>query len=166
MRTTMAVLAAGASALLLLAPAAGASTKPPAERTTFVLHAENKDLLRIDRNQAGPDNTDLVHRVQTLSRKRGGPVIGDSYSQSEIVAIDTAKAVDVRHVEIQASLPDGWIFIRGMSILPIGTVPQPGWNATYAIVGGTGTYAGARGSQELTLLDDGVTFEVRYSFRR
>jgi hypothetical protein len=47
-----------------------------------------------------------------------------------------------------------------MSKLPIGTLPQPGWTDTYAVIGGTGKYAGARGSERLTLLEDGKTYKV------
>ena len=168
MRTRTAATAAAVvlSATLLFAPTAGAGTKGTGKRTNLTFYASNTNLLQIDRNQVGPDNTDLVHRVQSLSTTRGGPAVGDSYSQAEIVAIDAGKGIDVRHVEIEASLPDGWIFVRGMSTLPIGTIPQPGWTATYAVVGGTGKYAGARGTETLTLLDDGKTFEVKLDFRR
>ena len=47
-----------------------------------------------------------------------------------------------------------------MSKLAIGTLPQPGWTDTYAVVGGTGKFAGARGTERLTLLEDGMTYKV------
>lgn len=39
-------------------------------------------------------------------------------------------------------------------------MPQPGWTATYAIIGGTGKFADARGIKRLTLLADGITFKA------
>lgn len=120
----------------------------------------------IDRNQPGPDNTDLVHHVHAVFRTQGGPVIGDADAQSEVVAVDTTKGTDVRRVEIEDAVPGGWIFTRGISVLPIGTFPQPGWTATDALVGGTGKYAGARGSEQLSLLDDGVTVKHEFELRR
>ena len=57
-------------------------------------------------------------------------------------------------------LPGGWLFTVGMSKLAIGTLPEPGWTDTYAVVGGTGTYAGARGTERLTLPEDGTTYKT------
>ena len=154
---TRACLAVAASAILM-APAAAAA--PSSGGTTFVVYAENRGIARIDNNAQGPDNGDLVHRELALSRTLKGPVIGVSYSQSEIIAYNPESKIDVRVVDIEDSLPGGWIFFRGVGQLPIGTLPQPGWTATYAVIGGTGKYADARGVKRLTLLADGVTFKA------
>ncbi|MFO1538091.1 MAG: hypothetical protein ACKOVH_09760 [Actinomycetota bacterium] len=106
-----------------------------------------------------------MHHVHAISRTQGGPVIGDAYAQSEVVALDASKGIDVRLVEIGYKVPGGWIFTRGFSTLPIGTFPQPGWTATYAVVGGTGKYAGARGTEKLTLLND-LTVKHEFELRR
>lgn len=155
---TRACLAIAASAILM-APAAAAAPSP-SSGTTMVLYAENRGITRVDNNAQGPDNGDLVHRELALSRTLKGPVIGVSYSQSEIIAYNPESKIDVRVVDIEDSLPGGWIFYRGVTQLPIGTLPQPGWSATYAIIGGTGKYAEARGVKRLTLLADGVTFKA------
>jgi hypothetical protein len=150
---------------LLLAPVAQAE---PSEKgasdskasTTIVLFSENRGIARIENNQPGTDHGDLVHRELALSKTRKGPVIGVSYTQATVVAYNPVAKVDVRRVDIERQLPGGWLFSRGMSKLPIGSVPQPGWSDTYAVIGGTGKYAGARGYERLLLLEDGVTFKL------
>ena len=160
LRRSLGLVLLSAIAPVLVAPAASAATASADKAKTIVLFAENRGIARVDNNAAGPDNGDLVHRELALSRTLKGAVIGVSYSQSVVVAYNPEAKVDVRRVDIQDALPGGELFITGTSKLAIGTVPQPGWTDTYAVVGGTGKYAGARGSERLTLLADGKTFKV------
>ena len=139
----------------LIAPTAAA-----ADTTTIVLYAENRGVARVDTNAPGTDHGDLVHREFALSRTRGGPVIGVAYSQSVIVSYNSDAKIDVRRVDTQTVLPGGTLAATGLSDLAIGTVPQPGWKDTYAVIGGTGKFAGARGTEQLTLLEDGRTFKT------
>ncbi len=158
LKTAVRVCLAVAASVILLAPAASAA--PSSGGTTFVLYIENRGIARIDNNAQGPDNGDLVHRELAISRTLKGPVIGVTYSQSEIIAYNPESKIDVRAVDIEDSLPGGWIFYRGVTQLPIGTLPQPGWTSTYAVIGGTGKFADARGVKRLTLLADGITFKA------
>jgi len=162
-RLARGVLMIGASVALVVfsSPVVHAvSMAAPKGATTLVLFAENRGIARLDNNAQGPSNGDLVHRELALSRTLGGDVIGVSYSQSEIVAYNPEAKTDIRRVDVEDSLPGGWLFIRGMTKLPIGSVPQAGWTDTYAVVGGTGIYAGVHGYERLTLLADGKTFKV------
>ena len=147
-------------ALAFLVAPAGNAAAEGAVAQTIVLYAENRGLARIDNNAAGPDNGDLVHRELALSHTFAGPVIGISYSQSVVIAFDPEARVDVRRVDVEYSLPGGWLFVAGVSEIEIGSVPRPGWTATYAVVGGTGEYAGARGSVDLILLEDDKSFKA------
>lgn len=159
--SAIAVSMLAGTAAMFSAPAANAA--PSADKkaaTTLVLYAENRGIARIDNNAVGPDNSDLVHRELALSFTLKGPVIGVTYSQAEIVAYNPVAKIDIRRVETQKSLPGGLLFTAGISKLAIGTLPQPGWTDTYAVIGGTGKYAGARGSERLTLLEDGKTYKV------
>ena len=158
LKTAIRVCLAVAASTVLIAPAASAA--PTSGGTTFVLYAENRGIARIDNNAPGPDNGDLVHRELALSRTLKGPVIGVTYSQSEVVAYNPESKIDVRAVDLEDSLPGGWIFYKGVTQLPIGTLPQSGWTSTYAIIGGTGKFADARGIKRLTLLADGITFKA------
>lgn len=159
--SAVAVTVLAGAAAMFTAPAANAA--PAADKkatTTLVLYAENRGIARIENNAPGPDNSDLVHRELALSYTLKGPVIGVAYSQAEIVAYNPEAKTDIRRIDIERSLPGGWLFIAGMSKLAIGSLPQPGWTDTYAVIGGTGKYAGARGSERLTLLEDGKTYKV------
>ena len=148
-------------AAVLTAPAANAAPSANGKAaTTLVLYAENRGIARIENNAPGPDNSDLVHRELALSFTLKGPIIGVAYSQAEIVAYNPEAKTDIRRVDIENALPGGWLFIAGMTKLAIGTLPQPGWTDSYAVVGGTGKYVGARGSERLTLLEDGKTYKV------
>jgi len=161
------VLTVGALAVAsaLLAPsvtsvanaAPGADPKKPIK---VVLYAENRGIARVDNNASGAlEHGDSVNRELAISRTPGGKVIGVSYSQAEIVAYNPEAKVDVRRVQIINQLPGGDLITEGLSSLAIGSVPGPGWTDTYAIIGGTGKYAGVRGTEQLTLMADGKTFK-------
>ena len=66
----------------------------------------------------------------------------------------------MRRVSIQNQLPGGELFATGLVEYSALALPTPGWQESYAIIGGTGKYAGARGSGTMTLLEDGKTFKV------
>ena len=165
-RITRGLLTVSATVALLVLGTPIANAVPsavPKGTTTLVLFAENRGIARLDNNAHGPSNGDLVHRELALSRTLSGEVIGVSYSQSEIVAYNPEAKTDIRRVDVENSIPGGWLFMRGMSKLPIGTLPQPGWTDTYAVIGGTGTYAGVHGYERLTLLQDGKTFKCVFT---
>lgn len=125
-----------------------------------------KQRAKVDADADGAlENGDVVHRDLALSRTPGGPVVGVSYSQGEIVAYKPESKTDVRRVNIQNALPGGELFATGLVPFSELTLPMAGWQETYAIVGGTGKYAGARGSGTMTLLDDGRTFKVAMRIR-
>lgn len=157
LRMSVRLTLAAVALALAVAPAAHAA---PGGRTTIVLFAENRGIARIDVNNPGPDHGDEVDRELALSYTLKGPIIGVTYSQAVIVAYNPEAKIDIRRVDTQKKLPGGAIFTTGVTRLPIGTVPQPGWTDTYAVVGGTGKYAGARGTEKLTLLADGTTFRT------
>jgi hypothetical protein len=162
LRTTIRICLAVTAASILVASAASAA--PGSGETTLVLYAENRSLARVDINATGPDNGDYTHRELALSRTLKGPVIGVSYAQAVIVAYNPEAKVDTRAVDIEDVLPGGVLFYKGITKLQIGTVPQPGWTADYAVTGGTGKYKNARGIKRMTLLADGITFKSVITF--
>jgi hypothetical protein len=159
-----------AAALVAISSNSVAIAAPGADKaktSTVVFYAENRGIARVDDNANGAlENGDIVLRQLALSSTRGGEVIGVAYSQAEIVAYNAQAKTDVRRVSIQTQLPGGDLISMGVSNLPVGAVLQPGWQETYAIVGGTGKYEGARGSEKLTVLEDGRTFKVVLTFVR
>ncbi len=138
---------------------ANVSAAPNNKHKILVMYSENKSLVRVDTNEAGIDHGDLFHREDALSRTLNGPVIGVSYSQAEVISHHPETNVDVRRVLIQSFLPKGRMYFMGTSELDRGAIPAPGWTNAYAILGGTGIYAGARGTMTLELLSDGKSWK-------
>jgi hypothetical protein len=138
---------------------ATANATPRDKPKVLVMYSETKSLVRVDTNAPGVDHGDLFHREDALSRKLNGPVIGVSYSQAEVISHNPASNVDVRRVIIESILPKGRMFFIGTSELVLGTTPPSGWTNSYAITGGTGIYAGARGTMSLELLADGKSWK-------
>lgn len=132
---------------------------PKDKPKVLVMYSENKSLVRVDSNETGIDHGDLFHREDALSRTLNGPVIGVSYSQAEVISHHPESNVDVRRVLIQSFLPKGRMYFMGTSELDRGALPVPGWTNSYAILGGTGIYAGARGTMTLVLLPDGKSWK-------
>jgi hypothetical protein len=158
------IISTAVALVVLGSPAAHAvPTADPKGATKLVIYTENRGLARLDNNAQGPSNGDIVHRELAISRTPNGAVIGVSYSQSEIVAYNPEAKTDIRRVDVENSMPGGWLFIRGMSTPPIGSLPQPGWTDTYSVIGGTGIYAGVHGYERLTLLADGKTFKCIFT---
>jgi hypothetical protein len=156
---TLALPAALVGVLMMgIAPAAQAA--PKEKRQVLVLYSENRGLHVFDDNMPGIDHGDLFARENAISFTYGGPVVGVSYSQGEVIAHDPRTNTDVRRVFIQTLLPKGRLFGMSVSELDRGAVPAPGWVNSYAIIGGTGKYAGARGEMTLVLLPDGKTFRA------
>lgn len=153
------VIAVASAGLVMLSSTSAALAAERPATTTFVLYGENVGLTRVDANGTGPDHADLVYRELSLSRTRGGPIIGVSYAQAEVIAFDAVKQVDVRRVDQQSVLPGGELYAIGVANLALGSTANPGFRETYAIIGGTGKYLGARGSVSTTLLPDGKTFK-------
>jgi hypothetical protein len=144
-----------------ISPAAAVPMSHHATVTSLVYYAENRGVTRVDSDADGAlEHGDMVERELALSRTLGGKVIGVSYSQGEIVAYKPEIKTDVRRVSIQNQLPGGELFATGLVEYSALALPTPGWQESYAIIGGTGKYAGARGSGTMTLLEDGKTFKV------
>lgn len=146
--------------LLPVAVAHSAHAQPKSPGLTSVFYSRTVALHTVDGNSAGIDHGDLFHREQALSRTPGGPVIGVGYSQAEVVSHHVQDNVDVRRVTIENRLPKGELYVMGLTELTRGTTPRPGWTDTYAVIGGTGRYAGAQGTYVLQLMPDGTTFKV------
>ena len=134
---------------------AAQSTEPK----VVVMYSENKSLALVDTSKAGIDHGDLFHREDAISLKLGGPKIGVSYSQAEVISFNRESNVDVRRVFIQVLRPKGRMYFEGITELGLGTTPAPGWTNVYAILGGTGIYASARGTMTTRLLPDGKNWK-------
>lgn len=145
--------------LTMITGIATANATPRDKPKVIVMYSETKSLVRVDTSATGVDHGDLFHREDALSRKLNGAVIGVSYSQAEVISHNPGSNIDVRRVLIESILPKGRMFFIGTSELVLGTTPPSGWTNSYAITGGTGIYAGARGTMTLELLSDGKSWK-------
>lgn len=163
-RRAFAACAAVVCAIALSLTTPGVATAHEAKPKKLVLYSQNTALDLVDTGNPGTDHGDLFHRKLTLSRTLGGPVIGTGYTQGEVISFDNNR--DIRRVMLQAFLPKGNLFLVGTSDLPLGALPEPGWTNTYAIMGGTGRYAGAVGTMTAVLLADGKSFKNTLTYRQ
>ena len=148
------ILVVAVATLTMTAGMTTANAAPNDKPNVLVFYVENRSLVQVDSNEQGIGNGDLFHRELAIAKKINGPVIGVSYSQAEIVSNNPEKNADIRRVLIQNMLPKGESYFLGLTQIDRGNLPPPGWTDTYAIVGGTGMYAGARGTMNLELLAD------------
>jgi hypothetical protein len=153
------ILVVAVATLTMTTGIATATAVPKDKPNVLVLYVENRGLARVDSNEQGIDHGDLFHRELAIAKRINGPVIGVSYSQAEVISHNPEKNVDVRRVFIQNILPKGEMYFLGVTQIDRGSTPAPGWTDIYAIVGGTGIYAGARGTMSLELLADGKTYK-------
>jgi hypothetical protein len=158
-RSLRSILVVAVATLTMATGISTANAAPKAKPNVLVLFVENKGLARVDSNEQGIDHGDLFHRELAIAKRINGPVIGVSYSQAEVISHHAPTNVDVRRVLIQNVLPKGKMFFLGVTEIDLGSIPAPGWTDIYAIVGGTGSYAGARGTLKLELLADGKTYK-------
>ncbi len=143
-----------------ISPAVAAPKSDKAKVTTLVTYTDNRSRVQVDYDSDGKlELGDIIDYEYAISLTPGGETIGVSYSQGDVIAYKPESGINIRRVEIQKQLPGGDLFLVGLSVLPAGTSPQPGWSANYAVIGGTGKYEGARGSDKYTLLEDGRTFK-------
>jgi hypothetical protein len=147
------------AALTMSSGIATATAAPNNKPKVLELYVENRGLAKVDSNEPGIDHGDLFHRELAIAKSINGPMIGVSYSQGEVISHNPEKNVDVRRVIIQNVLPKGKMFFMGVTEIDRGSVPSAGWTDNYAIIGGTGIYAGSRGTLELVLLADGKTYK-------
>ncbi len=158
----LSMTAAAIIGLMLAVNVPAASAKDKNTNVKLVVYSKTVGLHTQDGNSSGIDHGDLFYREQAISLTPGGPIIGVAYSQAEVVSHHEEDNVDVRRITIQEKLPKGVLYVNGLTELVRGELPRPGWTATYAVVGGTGKYAKARGTSSLLLMPDGMTFKVTY----
>lgn len=143
--------------LTVVGGSSGAIAAPSDKPKTLTTYTTNDSVIVVDPDGGGLDHGDIVHRKGNISLTRGGKVIGVSYTQAEIVHSDKANATDVRKLSIQAVYAKGQVHYVGLAEVRLGELARPGFKLEFTIIGGTGIYAGIRGTVVSTLLSDGVT---------
>jgi len=154
-------------ALVTLTVVGGSSGAVAAEShkpKKLITYTTSDSLVVVDSNAPGLDHGDLVHRKGTISLTPGGKAIGVIYTQAEIIHSDKTNGTDVRKISSQAVYPKGTVHYVALAEVNLAELARPGLKLEYTIVGGTGIYAGIRGTVVSTLLSDGVTTKSKTTY--
>ena len=135
---------------LSVAGAALPAQAAPKDGSTLTLF--NKRLTRetVDFPPNGTTVGDLTVGTGTLARTQGGAVIGTLSWSAQNVQVNIPGGIENRLSIQWLTLPGGALETSSLVSVPQGTTPVK--TQQYVIVGGTGKYAGARGSMAFTPL--------------
>lgn len=145
-RLTVALAVVAAATLTAVVPAHAALPAAPSGTLTIYTHQTQRDVL--DLGATGETVGDVVTGHGTVAWKKNGKTVGSYAYRSETVAVNIPGGSQSRLSTNVYSLPGGTIMATGLVSVQQGTrptKPQP-----QIIIGGTGKYAGARGTMTLT----------------
>ena len=126
-----------------------------AEAQQLVQYADAPAHLSTDAKPEAPSLGDVRIRQGAFRTAVDGPVIGEYFAQSTVVSLNAAEKQVIMSEVIESVYLDGSIYKMDMIVLNDGKMLDQGHKHVGAIVGGTGKYAGARGSYEFEILKGG-----------
>ncbi len=127
-----------------------------AEALQLVQYADAPAPLSTDAKPAAPSLGDVSIRQGAFKATVDGPDIGEYFAQATVVSVNKAEKQTVWSQMIESVYPDGSIYKLDIIVLDDETLAGGGHKHEGAIVGGTGKYAGIRGSYEFEALKGGV----------
>ena len=167
---TFVAVAALAAAVLALtvalvndAPSAAVAA-PPAARsqalTDFTVTSAKPVITRVDAGKKGSGVGDyqVFHAAVTKDGQTFGVLFGLKLQVAKAGTMGATKGLAVFQNQLTYRFPDGTISVAGLEYFTTyGTSSSSPLDdtATRSVVGGTGTYAGARGTVRTTLQPDG-----------
>ena len=134
--------------------------KPPLSLVTYGVIGEPQV---VDVAPEGPSIGDMYLRNEKLSLKLDGPAVGEYFSKATIVFLDEAAQRSTRSFFAEMVLPEGTIFVQDFVQSDHGRPKGAGHKHQGAIVGGTGQYAGVRGTYEIEFIT-GKLAKTSYNF--
>lgn len=126
-----------------------------AEALQLVQYADAPMHQNTDAKPLAPSVGDMHIKQGAFRAKVDGPVIGEYFSQSAVVSVNAADKQVVMSEAIESVYADGSIYKMDVIMLKDGKLAEVGHKHVGAIIGGTGKYAGARGSYEFEILKGG-----------
>jgi len=109
----------------------------------------------VDVGVQGMSVGDMYVRRGDVALSAGGPVVGQYYSQATIVFLDTANKESARSFFKEIILPEGSIYKMDFVQTKDGKPADGKHTHDGAIIGGTGKYAGIRGTYSLEISASG-----------
>ena len=125
-----------------------------------VYYSDIVEPTMIDTMPEGPSVGDIYARHGAVRSSENGPIIGEYVSQATIIVLDLDNKKSARSYMSETVLAEGTIYRLDMVHLDHGNPIKEGHKHAGAIVGGTGKYAGIRGTYELEMLKGGKAVKV------
>jgi len=126
-----------------------------AQERTLTTYGTLSDPNYIDVGAEGLSVGDMYVRRGDVSFSQGGDVVGEYYTQATIVYLDKDGKVSARSFFKEYILPGGSIYKMDFVQTKDGNAVDNKHVHDGAIIGGTGDYAGIRGSYTLEVLPSG-----------
>lgn len=137
-----------------------AACSSPPQQQTLTTYTTLGEPEYLDVGAAGLSVGDSYVRRGEVSLSEGGPIVGEYYSQATIVYHDEANGESARSFLKEIILPDGSIYKMDFVSTSSSQAVAGEHMHSGAIIGGTGAYAGMRGTYTLEISDSGQTVDV------
>lgn len=126
-----------------------------AEQQTMTVYMNKGKLEYIDDGPANPSIGDMYVRQGAVTFESGGPAVGEYFTRATLVFLDPQQNKSVRSYFAELILPEGSIYKTDFLRLRDGKPIGKDHKHTGAIIGGTGKYAGIRGTYTLGVSPSG-----------
>ena len=143
---------------------AGLAHPACAEEYKSVTYADIDEPQMVDIEPAGPSLGDMYMRHGVKRSAPDGPVIGEYYTQAIIVYLDPLNQKSARSYFSEQILDDGSIYMADIVETTHGRPVEPRHAHEGTVVGGTGKYAGIKGTYTVEVLDSGNIAKTTISY--
>jgi hypothetical protein len=131
---------------------------------TYADVALPNEVNRVDLAPTGPSVGDMYSRHGSVRFSPEGPVVGEYYSQATIIRLDAKSMTSARNFVLEVILPEGTIYDMDIVEMGHGDPVKEGHKHEGAVIGGTGKYAGIRGTYVLEILPGGATAKTTRTY--
>jgi hypothetical protein len=135
-----------------------------AQEQKLIVYSSISQPEYVDVGPKGPSEGDHYMRHGEVRFLPEGPVIGEYYTMATIVYLNTAIQKSARNFVAETLLPGGTIYKMDVVQLDHGNPVEAGHIHSGAIIGGTGIYAGIRGTYTIEILPSGVLSKDTHDF--
>ena len=118
----------------------------------------------LDLGDSGPSVGDMYLRHGEVALSEDGPVVGEYYTQATLVSHDEEAGRSARAFHKEFVLPEGSIYTLDFVQLDHGRPVEAEHVSEGAIIGGTGDYAGVRGTYTLRIAPSGDLAETTLQY--
>jgi len=156
LKKSVTVLLSVGLAVAIVAPASAATNTE-----SYFLKRNSRQVL--DLGITGTSVGDMAFATGSMSKQRGGADAGTYNFRGITVAVAIPGGRENRDSLMQLNLKTGLILMEKIISVPAGALPD--LTDTYPITGGTGAYAGVRGTMVFSVLSDSE-YKVELHFSR